>query len=73
MQRALTSLLVGAIGLASAGCTYRAWYEGFQEGQRQQCYDLRNQGDIQKCLDQVNATTYEEYKKSREKPTSPPQ
>jgi hypothetical protein len=50
----------------SSGCTYRAWYEGFQERQRMECNENRGQGEIQKCLDRVNGTTYDEYVKSRE-------
>jgi hypothetical protein len=59
-------LLVEFFCLFNQGCTYRAWYEGFQERQRQECYENRGQSEIQKCLDRVNSTTYDEYMKSRE-------
>lgn len=52
--------------LFSQGCTYRAWYEGFQEQQRQECYRNRSRGEIQTCLDGVNRKTYDEYEKGRE-------
>jgi len=50
----------------SQGCTYRAWYEGFQERQRLECNENRGRDEIQKCLDRVNSTTYDEYVNSRE-------
>jgi hypothetical protein len=59
-------LLAVCFCLFSQGCTYRAWYEGFQEGQRQECYKNRGRDETQKCLDRVNSTTYDEYEKSRE-------
>jgi hypothetical protein len=65
MARTAVSLLLLCLGVSSQGCTHRAWYEGFQEQQRQQCYKTQNQADIQKCLDRVNSTTYDEYMKSR--------
>lgn len=52
--------------LVSQGCTYRAWYEGLQERQRMECNENRGQSEIQKCLDRVNSTTYDEYVKGRE-------
>jgi hypothetical protein len=52
--------------LFSQGCTYRAWYEGLQERQRMECNENHGRDEIQKCLDRVNSTTYDEYAKSRE-------
>jgi len=59
-------LLIICISLLIQGCTYRAWYEGFQEKQRQDCYQYRSQDQIQNCLDTVNGRTYDQYKKERE-------
>lgn len=59
-------LLAGGIGLFSQGCTYRAWYEGWREQQRQDCYRHANQSDLQECLEKVNGMTYEQYEKERE-------
>lgn len=50
----------------SQGCTYRAWYEGFQERQRQECYRNRGRDETQKCLDSVNSITHDEYEKGLE-------
>ena len=46
------------------GCTYRAWYTGFQDEQRIKCYDNPNQTQIQQCLDRANMT-YDDYEKYR--------
>ncbi len=47
------------------GCTSRAWYEGFKEQQRQECYRNLSQSELQKCLDNANSTTYDDYTRSR--------
>ena len=53
--------------LVAQGCTYQGWYSGFQEQQRQQCYkDTINPSDTQRCLDRVNNTSYDQYKRQRE-------
>jgi hypothetical protein len=62
----LVLLPAACLCLFSQGCTYRAWYEGLQERQRMECNENHGQGEIQKCLDRVNGTTYDEYVKSRE-------
>lgn len=64
--RLLVLLLTVCYCLFSQGCTYRAWYEGLQERQRVECNENRGHGEIQKCLDGVNRTTYDDYVKSRE-------
>ena len=62
-----TILLLMSAGacLGSQGCTYRAWYEGLRERQRQDCYRSPSQSEVQKCLESVNSTTYDDYMKSR--------
>ena len=64
--RMVVLLLSACSCLISQGCTYRAWYEGFQERQRQECNENKGRSEIQKCLDKVNKTTYDEYVKGRE-------
>lgn len=49
------------------GCSYKAWYEGLQENQRQDCYEQKNRQDIQKCIENLNHQSYEQYRKSMEK------
>lgn len=66
------ALLTACLCLTNQGCTYRAWYEGLQERQRQECYRLYIHGEIQTCLDRVNSISYDEYKKSRESSRKPP-
>jgi len=63
-KMALLLLAAGAC-LGSQGCTYRAWYEGMKERQRQECYQSPNQSEVQKCLESVNCTSYDEYMRSR--------
>ena len=60
-------LLLLAVGACwgSQGCTYRAWYEGLKERQRQECYQSPNQSEIQKCLESVNNSNYDEYMRGR--------
>ena len=58
-------ILTACICASSQGCTYRAWYTGFQEEQRRKCYDNPNQTGIQQCLDRANMS-YDEYNKHRE-------
>ena len=64
-------LLASCLFQAVQGCTYRGWYEGFQERQREACYKNPSQGEVQNCLDRVNSMTYEEYRKARANPEDP--
>ena len=65
-KRLVTLLLVVSVSYLLQGCTYRAWYEGFKEGQRQECYKYESPHEILECLESLNNMTYEEYKKTRE-------
>jgi hypothetical protein len=58
-------VLAGGVALLGQSCTYRAWYEGLQERQRQECYRSPNQSEIQRCLESVNSVAYDEYRRSR--------
>jgi len=58
-------LLVPAMNLlVTQGCTCRAWYDGFNERERQECYKRPNHDDIQACLDQLNNMSHDQYKKA---------
>jgi hypothetical protein len=60
-------ILILSLCFAAQGCTCQAWYTGFQEQQRQQCYkNFLNSSDTQRCLDRVNNTSYGQYKAQRE-------
>ena len=48
------------------GCTYQAWYEGMRENQRNECYKHISDDAVQRCLDNIENITYEQYMKSRE-------
>lgn len=67
MAAAVRLLLLTGLGCALAGCSWRAWYEGLRERQRQECYRESGPGAIQGCLDRVNATSYDDYQRQRER------
>jgi len=58
--------------LLQPACTNRAWYEGFRETQREQCYRQPSQSQIDRCLEEVNAASYDDYKRSRESSSRAP-
>ncbi|MBN1472718.1 MAG: hypothetical protein JW925_13140 [Syntrophaceae bacterium] len=66
VMRLLVLFFFGCVCIACHGCTYRAWYEGFKETERQECYKIVNQTERQQCLDRVDSITYDEYKKAKE-------
>lgn len=71
-MRAAGWLLAAGLLLVVQGCTPRAWYEGFRERRREECYESRNQGEIQRCLEEVDAATYDRYRELRDAPRRPP-
>ncbi|MBK8163078.1 MAG: hypothetical protein IPK65_08010 [Gammaproteobacteria bacterium] len=62
-MRYLTGTVI-LLSLSGTGCTYKAWYEGFQDTRRQECYRLPH-GEVQSCLDNVNRVSYEQYRRER--------
>ena len=67
MTKSLTTLLLAVcVYFSFQACTYKAWYEGFKEGQRQDCYKIEDPNERLDCIDRVNSMTYEEYKRTRE-------
>lgn len=50
--------------LLLAGCTTEAWYKGVNQSSEHHC---RKQppGESQKCLDELNKTSYADYEKER--------
>jgi len=66
INKLLTLFFFGCVCIVCQGCTYRAWYEGFQESARQECYKIENQTERQQCIDKVDGVTYDQYKKARE-------
>jgi hypothetical protein len=65
MNRFIVILIMSVCASTLQGCTYRAWYTGFQEEQKRKCYDNPNSTEIQMCLDRANMT-YDEYNRYRE-------
>jgi hypothetical protein len=56
--------------LAIPGCTSRTWYEIVKQGAENNC---RNQppSESERCLENLNKKTYEEYEKERSYQKSP--
>ena len=49
-----------------SGCTYRAWYEGFRELERQNCYKIASPREQKECLEKFDEASYDQYKRERE-------
>jgi len=60
-----TALIALALVIVAQGCSHRAWYEGFREGQRDECYRTTTGAALRECLDGAEATSYDEYEKAR--------
>ena len=64
----MTRRLVGTLAatLLLTGCTSQSWYDAFQMEQRRQCSAYSQQYEVQRCLERVNALTYDQYKRQTE-------
>jgi len=64
-MRVLYPTLIISVLLLS-GCSFRAWHQGFIEGQRYQCNKL-DRTQRQKCLESINYNidTYERERQER--------
>jgi len=63
----LTLMFLASISIYFSGCSYRSWYEGLRETERQNCYKIENSIERQECLDRVDEMSYDQYQKEREK------
>ncbi len=63
----LTLMFLVSIFIYFSGCSYRSWYEGLRETERQNCYKIENSIERQECLDRVDEMSYDQYQKEREK------
>jgi hypothetical protein len=59
----LRLLLLGCLLTTAFGCTSRQWYDGLQQGQRNECLK-RPVPQQAECLDAVNLP-YDEYRRER--------
>jgi hypothetical protein len=66
-KKLLALIFLAFIYIYFSGCSYRAWYEGFRETERQNCYKIENSIERQQCLDRVDEMSYDQYQKEREK------
>ena len=65
-KRFLTLLFLAYAFIAFSGCSSRAWYESFRVIERQHCYEFESSSERQECLERVDETSYDQYKKDRE-------
>jgi len=56
--------LVTIVSFMTQGCTYQAWYEGLREHQRNECHKHISNDTVQRCLDNIENMTHEQYMKS---------
>jgi hypothetical protein len=64
-------LVCVALLMSLQGCSAKAWYEGFKERERSRCYHYRTTEEINDCLDQVEAMSYDQYRREHRKESSP--
>jgi hypothetical protein len=48
----------------TSSCTTQAWYEAVKEGAKNNCNN-QPPSEAERCLDNLNKKTYEEYEKER--------
>lgn len=65
-KRLLTLTFISYVSICIAGCSSRAWYEGFREEERRNCYKIESPKERQECLHGVDETSYDQYQKERE-------
>ncbi|MBN1904765.1 MAG: hypothetical protein JW927_06680 [Deltaproteobacteria bacterium] len=65
-NKLLTIMLLAFIFSCFSGCTYKSWYEGLRETERQNCNRIENTAERQKCLDEIDKMSYEQYQKERD-------
>ena len=63
MRKTVFLFLVFGSFILLSGCSRRAWFYGFVEGQRYQCNKLTG-SERERCLDAIT-TDYERYTKER--------
>ena len=60
----LLASLLALLAIGLQGCTQRAWFQGFVEGQKYQCNKLDGR-ERATCLDSIN-DDYDRYQMERE-------
>jgi uncharacterized membrane-anchored protein YhcB (DUF1043 family) len=60
------TLLAVISGILLGGCTTRGWYDAMKERQRIECGRYPQQYEVQRCLEKLNALTYDQYKNQTE-------
>jgi len=69
-KQLITFILLTFFMMAISGCTTQAWYESVKQGAENNC---RKQPPIEseRCLENLNKKTYDEYEKERTYQKSP--
>jgi hypothetical protein len=65
-NRLIRLAVAASLLLVAGGCSWRSWYAGIQQQQRNDCYHLGAQRDIQTCLERVDRLTYDDYQRLRQ-------
>jgi len=65
-KRFLAFILISYVSICISGCSSKAWYEGFREERRRNCYKIESPNERQKCLKEVDEKSYDQYQKERE-------
>jgi organic radical activating enzyme len=46
----LAVMLLAYVFISFSGCSYRAWYEGLREAERQNCYKIESAAERQELI-----------------------
>lgn len=64
LNKAFNILALCLAATITSACTTQAWYEGAKQGAENQCR-LQPPSEAERCLENANKKTYEEYEKER--------
>lgn len=65
LQKTIIIFLAASLCLTIQSCTRRAWRQGLENRERQECFNNPSNGDIQKCLQRVNDAGCDSYRIDR--------
>jgi hypothetical protein len=61
-----TFLFFASVVFILQGCSSRPVYDSLREIERQHCYQFEDPTERQKCLEEVDGVSYDEYQRIRE-------
>ena len=65
-KKIILMLICLGAAMTNPGCTSRNWYEGSREVKRNDCYKLQSDWERDRCLEEIDGASYDQYKKERE-------